>query len=93
MSGQTLRLVIHGRVQGVFYRESLRQQALRLNVTGWARNRADGTVEAIIQGSADSVSKLLEWAHRGPPLAKVTHIDVETARGESSAFEIQASSD
>lgn len=93
MSGQTLRLVIHGRVQGVFYRESLRQQALRLSVTGWARNRADGTVEAIIQGSADSVSKLLEWVHRGPPLAKVTHIDQETARGEWSAFEILASSD
>ena len=93
MSRQTLRLVIHGRVQGVFYRESLRQQALRLKITGWARNRTDGTVEAIIHGSTDSVSKLLEWAYRGPPLAKVTHIDQETTRGEWSAFEILASSD
>lgn len=92
MSTQTLHLVIHGRVQGVFFRESMRQQAVQLNVNGWAQNRADGTVEAVIQGSAESVNKLLEWAQRGPPLAKVTRIDQEAANGEWITFEIRSSS-
>ena len=92
MSQATLHLVIHGRVQGVFFRESMRQQAVQLNVNGWARNQADGTVEAVIQGSAESVSKLLEWAQRGPPLAKVTRIDQDAANGEWITFEVRPSS-
>lgn len=92
MSHVTLHLVIHGRVQGVFFRESMRQQAVLLNVNGWAQNRADGTVEAVIQGSAESVSKLLEWAQRGPPLAKVTRINQDMASGEWTTFEIRSSS-
>jgi acylphosphatase len=92
MSQATLHLVIHGRVQGVFFRESMRQQAVQLNVNGWARNQADGTVEAVIQGSAESVSKLLEWAQRGPPLAKVTRIDQDAASGEWITFEVRPSS-
>jgi len=92
MSPITLHLVIHGRVQGVFFRESMRQQAVQLNVNGWARNQADGTVEAVIQGSAESVSKLLEWAQRGPPLAKVTRIDQDAASGEWITFEVRPSS-
>jgi len=92
MSQATLHLVIHGRVQGVFFRESMRQQAVQLNVNGWARNQADGTVEAVIQGSAESVSKLLEWAQRGPPLAKVTRIDQGAASGEWITFEVRPSS-
>ena len=91
MSHVTLHLVIHGRVQGVFFRESMRLQAVQLNVNGWARNQADGTVEAVIQGSADSVSKLLEWAQRGPPLAKVTRIDQDAASGEWMTFVIRPS--
>jgi acylphosphatase len=92
MKPLTLHLVIHGRVQGVFFRESMRQQADSLGISGWARNRADGTVEAVIQGSADSVGTLLEWARRGPPLAKVTHIDQEAASGEWPTFDILPSS-
>ena len=92
MSHVTLHLVIHGRVQGVFFRESMRQQAVQLNVNGWAQNRADGTVEAVIQGSTESVSKLLEWAQRGPPLAKVMRIEQDTASGEWATFEIRPSS-
>ena len=92
MKPLTLHLVIHGRVQGVFFRESMRQQADSLGVKGWARNRADGTVEAVIQGSADSVGTLLEWARRGPPLAKVTHIDQGTGSGEWLTFDILPSS-
>ncbi|MDO9008636.1 MAG: acylphosphatase [Thiobacillus sp.] len=92
MSRVTLHLVIHGRVQGVFFRESMRQQAVQLNINGWAQNRADGTVEAVIQGSAVSVSKLLEWVQRGPPLSKVTRIDQDAASGDWLTFEIRPSS-
>jgi acylphosphatase len=92
MNRITLHLVIHGRVQGVFFRESMRQQAEKLNVNGWARNQADGTVEAVIQGSTESVGKLLDWAHRGPPMAKVTQIDQEAASGDYLTFEIRPSS-
>jgi len=92
MNPVTRHLVIHGRVQGVFFRESMRQQAVQLNVNGWAKNRADGTVEAVIQGSAESVSKLLEWAQHGPPLAKVARIDQDAASGEWLTFEIRPSS-
>ncbi|OGU20950.1 MAG: acylphosphatase [Hydrogenophilales bacterium RIFOXYD1_FULL_62_11] len=92
MSRVTLHLVIHGRVQGVFFRESMRQQAVQLNIHGWTQNRDDGTVEAVIQGSAESVSKLLEWAQHGPPLAKVTRIDQDAASGDWLTFEIRPSS-
>ena len=92
MSRFTLHLVIHGRVQGVFFRESMRQQAVQLNINGWAQNRDDGTVEAVIQGSAESVNKLLEWTQRGPPLAKVSRIDQDAASGDWLTFEIRPSS-
>ena len=91
MSTQTLHMVIHGRVQGVFFRESMRQQAVQLNINGWAENRDDGTVEAMIQGSAESVSAMLDWVQRGPPLAKVTRVDQEAASGEWTAFDIRPS--
>ena len=62
----TLRLVIHGRVQGVFFRDSMRREAIRLGIAGWVRNRSDGTVEATVQGEPDAVEAILRWAHRGP---------------------------
>ena len=92
MSQVSLHLVIHGRVQGVFFRESMRQQAVQLNINGWAENRDDGTVEAMIQGSAESVSAMLDWVQRGPPLAKVTRVDQKAASGEWTAFDIRSSS-
>ena len=91
MSHVTLHLVIHGRVQGVFFRESMRQQAVQLNINGWAENRDDGTVEAMIQGSAESVAAMLDWVQRGPPLAKVTRVDQKAASGEWTAFDIRPS--
>ena len=78
---------MHGRVQGVGYRQSMWMEAERLGVTGWVRNRHDGTVEAIVQGEADGVSKIIEWAHRGPPSARVTSVDVCETSGEFDRFE------
>ncbi len=76
----TRRLRISGRVQGVFFRESMRLRAEQLKVTGWVRNCADGTVEAIAQGDAFEVGRLIEWAQRGPDAAKVENVDIESVR-------------
>lgn len=78
----TLHLRIAGRVQGVGYREALRAEAERLGVTGWVRNRYDGTVEAVIQGPGAAVQQLATWARRGPPAARVTQFAVQPASGE-----------
>ena len=70
-------LIISGRVQGVWYRESMRQEALRLGVDGWVRNLADGTVEAVIRGAPSQIEALLAWTRRGPPLARVDEVRCE----------------
>jgi acylphosphatase len=76
----TRRLRISGRVQGVFFRESMRLRAEQLNVTGWVRNCADGTVEAVAQGDAFEVGRLIEWAQRGTDAAKVEKVDIESVQ-------------
>ncbi len=83
----TKHVIVHGRVQGVNYRESLRMQAQRLNVTGWVRNRADGTVEAMLHGRPDDVSRILDWCRHGPPSAHVTSLQVNEASGAFEGFE------
>lgn len=74
-------VVVSGRVQGVWYRESMRQEALRLGVDGWVRNRADGTVEAVVCGPAAQVEALLAWSRSGPPLARVSDVRCEVYEG------------
>ncbi len=83
----TKHVIAYGRVQGVNYRESMRVQAQRLNVTGWVRNRADGTVEATVHGWPDDVARMLDWCRQGPPGARVTSLHVSEAAGEFEAFE------
>jgi acylphosphatase len=83
----THRLVISGRVQGVYYRESMRIEADRLGVTGWVRNLRSGEVEAVVQGEASSVEALIAWAWQGPPAAEVTGIRVDPFAGTFTAFE------
>jgi len=74
-------LIITGRVQGVGYRHSLRQEALRLGLTGWVRNRHDGSVESMVAGKPQAVDALLAWAQRGPPAARVDAVTATTASG------------
>jgi acylphosphatase len=81
------RLVITGRVQGVWYRHSTIIEALRLGITGWVRNRHDGSVEAMIAGSAEAVAAMIEWARHGPPDARVDHVAVELGEGRFEGFE------
>jgi acylphosphatase len=83
----TRRLVIRGRVQGVFYRESMRMEAARLGVTGWVRNTRASTVEAVVQGSAAAVEAIIAWSRRGPPDADVSGVEVEAAEGDFASFE------
>ena len=83
----TRRIVVRGRVQGVGYRDALCTQAQSRRVVGWVRNRSDGTVEAVLQGREHDVAALILWAHRGPPPAHVTHIDVQDHCGTFSNFE------
>ena len=85
---KTLRLVIHGCVQGVFFRDSMRNEALRLGIAGWVRNRSDGTVEAALQGELGAVDTIVRWAHHGPQLAQVRQVDIVPEFGSYAGFEI-----
>jgi acylphosphatase len=67
-------LLIHGRVQGVGFRWSLRAEALALGLSGWVRNRRDGSVEALIRGTPEAVEALTAWAYDGPPGARVERV-------------------
>ncbi|HET7654531.1 MAG TPA: acylphosphatase [Acidimicrobiales bacterium] len=78
------RAVVDGRVQGVFFRDSCRREAAAAGVAGWVRNRDDGCVEAVFEGDADAVERLVAWCRHGPPRAVVTSVSVcdEPAQGE-----------
>jgi len=84
MSPITRQLHIRGTVQGVWYRESMRQEAERLGVTGWVRNRFDGSVEALVQGTPEAVEAIIEWCKRGPERAEVARVEIaETGEAAS----------
>lgn len=76
---KSVRVVITGRVQGVFYRAWTRERAERHGVSGWVRNRPDGAVEALFSGPAEAVDALLAACREGPPAARVADIAVEAA--------------
>jgi acylphosphatase len=85
---KTLRLVIHGRVQGVFFRDSMQREAQNLGVAGWVRNRSDGTVEASVQGELASVDAIVCWAQRGPQHAQVERVEIGPDDGMYTSFEV-----
>jgi acylphosphatase len=68
--------VVHGRVQGVFFRDTIRRRASERGVAGWARNREDGTLEAAFEGEPDAVDSLVRIAHEGPRGAEVERVEV-----------------
>lgn len=70
------RVVVSGRVQGVFFRDSCRREAQRLGLAGSARNLPDGRVEVVIEGDPDSVEQLVHWCREGPPLADVADVEI-----------------
>jgi acylphosphatase len=92
MTSDTIRrrLVVHGKVQGVFYRDSTRDAARNEGVAGWAANRSDGTVEVVLEGPPAAVQSVVDYCHRGPSSARVDDVESydETPEG-LSAFEIR----
>ena len=92
MSGSKTRahVFVSGKVQGVYFRQNTKEVAARHNVAGWVRNLPDGSVEAIFEGEAVDVNKVIEWCHVGPPKADVKGVDVkfEKYTGEFADFGI-----
>jgi len=90
MNNIRMRLIIEGRVQGVWFRESTRRQALGLGLTGWVKNRPDGTVEALVEGPEQEVNQLVSWCRKGPPTARVSgiHETEEAWQGQFDSFDI-----
>ena len=91
MASTATRMVVTGRVQGVGFRYALADEATTLGLTGWVRNRHDGTVEACVQGPAAALQRLLAWAHQGPPAARVSGValsDVQAPSPPLASFEI-----
>jgi acylphosphatase len=84
------RVVAHGRVQGVFFRDSTRQRAQAAGVVGWVTNRPDGAVEAVFEGEADAVERLVAWMGEGPRSAEVERVEVEEEEPEGlSSFDVR----
>jgi len=84
------RVLISGRVQGVFFRDTCRRLAERYGVAGWVRNLPDGRVEAVFEGPAEDVGRLVDWAHSGPRLATVNDVAIQPESPEGlTAFRIK----
>jgi acylphosphatase len=84
------RIIVHGRVQGVFFRDHTRRWAGALGLTGWVKNRWDGRVEVLTEGEKDSIEGLVSRLKQGPPMAQVENVDVtwEEFRDEFVDFRI-----
>jgi acylphosphatase len=84
------QVVVHGDVQGVFFRESCRREAEAAGLTGWVCNHADGTVRAHFEGPAEAVRRLVDWARRGPSAAVVERVDERDVAAEGgSTFDVR----
>lgn len=83
-------LVAHGRVQGVFFRDSTRREAERRGLAGWARNTSEGTVEVVLEGPPDAVEAMVEFVRGGPGHASVSSLDVRAEEPEGlSGFDVR----
>ncbi|MBT2408442.1 MULTISPECIES: acylphosphatase [unclassified Streptomyces] len=86
------RVIVTGRVQGVFFRDSCRSAALEHGVSGWVRNLPDGDVEAVFEADEDAVARMVRWAHTGPSAAEVNGVEVREeapAPEELTGFEVR----
>ena len=84
------RVVVHGRVQGVFFRDTARREAARHGVSGWVRNTGQGTVEAVFEGTRGAVERLVGYAEEGPPEAQVERVETSDEEPEGlDGFEVR----
>ena len=74
---KTFRIQVRGKVQGVWFRASTRQKAIELSLTGWVKNKVDGSVEAIASGNLEDLNAFVKWCEQGPEFARVDHLEVE----------------
>ncbi|MCJ7810451.1 MAG: acylphosphatase [Desulfobulbaceae bacterium] len=83
-------MIVKGRVQGVWFRETTRREAVSLGISGWVRNLSDGTVEVLAEGGEDDMTEFVSWCHKGPSSANVKQIikKEEEWQNEFSSFEI-----
>ena len=87
----TVHVIIEGKVQGVWFRDYTQRQARHLNLTGWVRNRRDGTVEAVFNGDEGDVAAMLDWLQQGSPMSRVDRIRTGAAVAEEfSTFEVRS---
>ena len=90
MSHQRVRLFVTGRVQGVFFRQSLKAKSIQNNIFGWVKNLHDGRVECILEGTEENISKIITWAHTGPANAIVENVEVHNEKfdNEFTKFDV-----
>lgn len=90
-SRERAHVYVSGNVQGVFFRDSTRQKAKELGLTGWVKNTSDGRVEAVFEGPTDEVRQMVDWCENGPSQADVDDVEVEygEAEGDSESFEVR----
>jgi acylphosphatase len=85
MANKRVHLFVKGRVQGVVFRAATQREARRLGITGWVKNRNDGTLEIVAEGEEDSIKEIVGWANHGPSAARVDQVDVRW-RGYTGEF-------
>jgi acylphosphatase len=84
------RVVVHGNVQGVFFRDTTRREAQRRGVAGWVSNRPDGAVEAVFEGDPEAVAAMVDFCERGPRGADVSRVETSDERPEGlSGFDVR----
>lgn len=90
-SRERAHVYVSGNVQGVFFRDSTRQKAEELGLTGWVKNTSDGRVEAVFEGPTGEVRQMVDWCENGPSQADVDDVEVEygEAEGDSESFEVR----
>ena len=90
MSNQCIRLFVTGRVQGVFFRQSLKAKCIQNNIFGWVKNLPDGRVECLLEGTEENISVLVKWAHTGPANAIVENVEIHNEKfcNEFTKFDV-----
>ncbi len=82
---------VTGMVQGVYYRSTAREEALKIRLTGWVRNMSDGSVELVVEGEKEKIEEFIRWCWKGPPLAIVKNVEVkwEEYKNEFKTFDVR----
>ena len=90
MSHQRVRLFVTGRVQGVFFRQSLKAKSIQNDIFGWVKNLQDGRVECLLEGTEENISILVEWAHTGPANSIVENVEIHNEKfcNEFTKFDV-----